>query len=68
MIKIKDATVITPKKDRQEGILIPEVWAMKFFGYTLSEIKQFIDFGKSRNFKITQTHHRHRRKEKNVKS
>lgn len=40
---------------KEEGTFIPECWAMKFFGYTLFEIKQFIDFGKSKNFEPEKT-------------
>ncbi len=47
---MSNATIASSKKDKEEGTLIPECWAMKFFGYTLFEIKQFIDFGKSKNF------------------
>ena len=50
-----NATIASSKKDKEEGTLIPECWAMKFYGYTLFEIKKFIDFGKSKNFKPKKT-------------
>lgn len=50
-----NATIASSKKYKEEGTLIPECWAMKFYGYTLFEIKQFIDFGKSKNFEPEKT-------------
>ena len=55
MSKKKDFTIASRKKDKKEMISIPDVWAGKFFGYTLFEIQQFIDFGKSKNFIPTKT-------------